>query len=330
MKLSVLDQSPVPSGADAGTALRNSIDLARRCEALGYHRFWVAEHHNMDGLAGAAPEVLVALIAEATTTMRVGTGGVMLSHYPPLKVAETFRILAALNPRRIDLGIGRAPGSDGLTAYALTLADRPIDVDRFPAMVAELDAFLHGEMSPDSPFGDRVRAVPSGAESPQLWALASSTGSAAIAAHFGLPLGFAHFIATGDGPPIVDWYRANYRPSPRWPEPVVLVSASALCAPTTAEAERLADCVRLWRERGLSGPIPSPADVARHGVPSRADLPGRSPMILGDPPAVEHGLRALAESYHADELMVVSICWDHADRVRSYELIAHQFGLSSP
>ena len=322
MRLSVLDQSPVPEGSTHGDALHNTIDLARRCESFGYHRYWVAEHHNTGGLAGSAPEVLIGHIAAATSTIRVGSGGVMLSHYAPYKVAETFRMLGSLHPDRIDLGVGRAPGSDQATMVALAADHQPVSIDKYPAMLVELDGFLRDDLGPESPFRGRVQATPAPPTPPALWLLASSPGSATFAAHFGLPLAFADFIAHTDGVPIVDAYRANYQPSPAHPEPQVLIAASVICADSHDEAEELAAGVKLWRQRGLQGPIPSPDSVRDHVPGPLAVQPSRKPMIQGDPATVAANVRAMADRYDADEFMAVTICWDHEARVRSYELLA--------
>lgn len=325
MHLSVLDQSPVPSGSSGGDALRNSIDLARRCEEFGYRRYWVAEHHNTGGLAGSAPEILIAHIAESTERIRVGSGGVMMPHYAPYKVAEAFRVLASLHPGRIDLGVGRAPGSDQATMVALAPDHQPISIDKYPAMIAELDGFLHDDLPADSPFRGRVQATPRPPDAPALWLLGSSPGSAAYAAHFGLPLAFADFIAQSDGAPIVERYREHYQPSERHPEPEVLVAASVICADTHEEAEALAAGVKLWRQRGLQGPIPSPQEVHDAAPSPLAVQPSRKPMIQGDPATVAANVSAMVDRYGADEFMAVTITWDHEARVRSYDLLARQF-----
>ncbi len=333
-RLSVLDQSPIPSGSDAGTAFGNTVDLARHADRLGYHRFWVAEHHNSDGLAGSAPEVLIGQIAAATERIRVGSGGVMLSHYAPYKVAETFRTLGALFEGRIDLGIGRAPGSDQVTMYALAPNREPVPVDAYPSMVQELIGFLDDDLDADNPFRGRVRALPgSGAASPPVWMLASSPGSAGFAAHFGRPLAYAHFFGAGDGVAIVDSYRRAYKPSIPHPEPEVSIAVGVICAETDEEARRLARSVEGWRSGGLRGPIPHPDDVAEPGplaVNHRIEVNGGRPaMVVGSPATVREGIDALAEEYQADEVMVVTIVWDHAARIRSYELIADEYGLAA-
>jgi luciferase family oxidoreductase group 1 len=321
-RLSVLDQSPVPAGTDAGTALRNTLDLARRVDQLGYHRYWVAEHHNMEGLAGASPEVLIPLLAQATKHLRVGSGGVMLTHYSPYKVAENFRVLEALFPGRIDLGLGRAPGSDMRTAYALARGTQPVGPEHYPAMVAELQQFLADELPADHPLTG-VHARPLGVTLPELWLLASSIDSASLAAHLGLPLGWAYFIAAG-GEGVVRAYREGFRPSSANPLPRVGLGVGAICAETHSEAERLASSVRLWRARGLQGALPLPSDQAVHGDHLRI----RRPLAVGTAAEVKAELDELAEAFGADELVVVTICHDHAARVRSYELLAEAYELT--
>jgi luciferase family oxidoreductase group 1 len=329
LRLSVLDQSPIPAGSDAGHAFANTIDLARATDRFGYHRFWVAEHHNSDGLAGSAPEVLIGQIATATARIRVGSGGVMLSHYAPYKVAETFRTLGALFPGRIDLGIGRAPGSDQVTMYALAPNRQPVPVDAYPAMVQELIGFLDDDLDSENPFRGRVRAVPgSTTASPTVWMLSSSPGSAGFAAHFGRPLSYAHFFGAGDGVAIVDSYRRSYAPSASHPEPEVSIAVGVICAETDDEARALARSVEAWRAGGLRGPIPRPEELPEPGpLAVRPSSSGRPPMVVGSPATVRVGIEALAEEYRVEEVLVVTIVWDHEARVRSYELIAEEFGL---
>lgn len=327
MRLSVLDQTPIPAGSSAGDALRNSIDLAARTEALGYHRYWVAEHHNTLGLAGSAPEILVGHIAQATETLRVGTGGVMLPHYSPLKVAESFKVLSALHPGRIDLGLGRAPGSDQVTAVALSQTRQPPSAQHYPAMVAELDGWLRDALPEESAFHGRVTATPVIEEPPPIFLLGSSPDSAALAAHFGLPLAFADFITMADGPSITHAYRRQYDTDGRNAEPYVLIAASVICAETDDEAQALAEPVKLWRQRGLSGPIPTPEETAAHR-PGPLDIPAqRKPMIVGSPATVKTGVEEMVRAYGADEFMAVTIVWSHATRARSYELLADAFAL---
>ncbi|MGI9621754.1 MAG: LLM class flavin-dependent oxidoreductase [Acidimicrobiales bacterium] len=327
VRLSVLDQSPVPEGSTAGAALRNSIDLARHADRLGYHRYWVAEHHNMEGLAGSSPEILVGHIADNTDRIRVGSGGVMLSHYSPLKVAENFRVLEALHPGRVDLGLGRAPGSDHRTAAALARGGQPLSVEYYPTMVRELRQLLHDRVPDDGPMSG-IQARPLTHEAPEMWLLASSQDSAAIAAHLGLPLSWAHFI-NPDGAAICQAYTEQYSPSYACENPRVSIGISVLCAQDAGEAERLATSIRTWRGRGLQGQIPFPTDehVGEDPFAGASEYQRRKPLIVGEPPTVKAEIEELVGAYGAEEVVIVSICHDHAARVRSYELIADAFGL---
>jgi len=329
--LSVVDQSPVADGATPAEALANTIDLAQHCERLGYHRYWVAEHHGSDGLAGSAPEILIDRIATATETMRVGSGGVMLTHYSPLKVAEQFNMLATLHPDRIDLGLGRAPGSNQVTAAALAKGPGALSAEHYPAQLQELRGFLTGKPDPEGPFRD-LRATPEPDTAPTMWLLASTEGSAGIAACLGLPLSFAHFITMADGPALVDAYRRHYRPSEVWPEPMANVAAAVICADTDQEAERLAMSLQTWRARGLSGRIPAP-EITEGWAPRRGSIPvnnGRKPLIHGSPDTCKQMIEELADSYGVNEVMVITITHSHQARVRSYELLAKAFNLSQP
>ncbi len=327
--LGVVDQSPIPAGFTATDALNNSIDLARRCEAFGFHRYWVAEHHSSQALAGSAPEILIGRIAAATETIRVGSGGVMLTHYSAYKVAEQFRMLHALFPGRIDLGLGRAPGSDQITAAALAKGPGALSADHYPAQVVEIEAFFNDRPDPAGPFAS-VRATPTTDDAPPLWLLASSQGSAGIAAHLGLPLVWAHFIAQSDGRSTVDAYRENYRPSPQWPEPVVMLATTAICADTSDEAARLASSVQEWREQGLQGKIPKPTEPGHAPIvrsPPHVSARPKKPLLHGEPQTVKASLEELAEGFGAEEVLLVTITHDHQARVRSHELLAEVFGL---
>lgn len=328
--LGVVDQSPISDGMTAGQALANSIDLAQQCERFGYHRYWLAEHHSSQALAGSAPEILIGRIAAATDHMRVGAGGVMLTHYSAYKVAEQFRMLHALFPGRIDLGLGRAPGSNPTTAAALAKGPGALSAEHYPAQVVELRDYLVDQPNPAGAFRD-VRATPHTPDPPPMWLLASSEGSAGIAAHLGLPLVWAHFIAQQDGRPIVDAYRRQYNPSEAHPEPRVMLATGAICAETTQEASILASSIEQWRAGGLGGPIPAPqtAATAPADTKKRLQLLHRAgkPLIKGTPSHVRSELESLAEGFGATELLLVTITHDHADRVRSYELLASEFGL---
>jgi len=324
--LSVLDQSPIPSGSDAQQALRDSVALARITEELGYHRYWVAEHHGSASFAGCSPEILIGHIADATSRIRVGSAGVMLMHYSPLKVAENFKLLEALHPGRIDLGIGRAPGSDGVTAAALAYGS-PVGIEYFPAKTADLKAFLCG----DKPLTDgleKVVATPLVEEPPQLWMLGSSEDGARLAAHFGLPFAYAHFINPDHMGRACDVYRRKFRPSERIQEPLISLAVFALCADTQLEAERLGRCRDLWGvrvHRGEFAPFPSiqEAEAYEFTAAESAHIASRHDrQILGTQDRVAQQLADLAERAGAEELAIVSITHDFQARARCYELLA--------
>jgi luciferase family oxidoreductase group 1 len=333
MRLSVLDQSTVLSGRSADQSIRESLVLARHCEALGYDRYWVAEHHNSASIAGSAPEVLIAAIAATTTRIRVGSAGVMLPHYSALKVAEQFLVLEAIAPGRIDLGLGRAPGSDGLTAHALN-PNAAHAAEHFPAAVRDLLAWLKGEKLVERhPFRD-VLAMPQGPTAPQVWMLGSSNYGAQVAAHFGLPYCFAHFITDGAGcAEAIGLYKELFRPSEYLAAPHAAVCVWALAAETMAEAERLFSSralARLWRDRGIFAPLPSAAEAAAYEyAPHELERLERirERAIWGTPDMVGSRLRALAEELGVDEMALLSTCHDPAARRQSYSLIAREFGL---
>jgi len=333
VKLSVLDQSPIAEGSTAGDALRNTIDLARWAEQLGYQRYWLAEHHGTPGLACNSPEVMIGLVANATTNLRVGSGGVMLPHYSPLKVAETFSMLSGLFPGRIDLGIGRAPGTSAAVARALQRDRRLPAPDDFPEQMAELlDYFESSGLSR----AQRLPPVRFGAtrfESPEIWLLGSSPQSAIWAAENGLPYAFADFI-NPDGAPFAQYYRERFRASSRLQEPKTAVCVWAVCAETEAEALRLSLSARMMMLllfRGQLIPVP-PIDKAEEFLAKEAVAPQTLPMrrriITGDPAQVRAALESVAADYGAEEIFVVNILYDHSARVRSYEYIASAFGLA--
>jgi luciferase family oxidoreductase group 1 len=333
MRLTVLDQSTVVTGRGPDASIRESLALARHCEALGYHRYWLAEHHNSAAVALPAPEVLMAAIAATTRRIRVGSAGIMLPHYSALKVAEQFRVLEAIAPGRIDMGLGRAPGSDGLTAYALN-PNAAQAADQFPALVRDLLAWTSGEKLVERhPFRD-VIAQPAGPGAPEAWILGSSDYGAQVAAHFGLPYCFAHFITDGQGASeALSLYRDSYQPSARTPEPYACVCVWALAADSEAEAARLYGSRALWRlsrDRGVFVALPSPEEVAAHPW-TEADLAraerGRQRAIIGTGATVVGRLRALAEELGVQEVAVLSTTHDAQARRRSYELIARAAGL---
>jgi luciferase family oxidoreductase group 1 len=329
LALSVLDQSPVPDGWTPADAVRQTLALAELCDRLGYRRYWLAEHHNTRGLAGSAPEILIGHVAARTKNMRVGSGGVMLSHYSALKVAETFRVLEALHPGRIDLGLGRAPGSDQLTAAALQPSGAGFSTDQFPQQVADLIGFLRGDLDAKHPFA-RVRAMPSGEGVPDLWLLGSSTAGASYAASFGLAFSFAHFINPWQGPRIMDAYRRVADPSAP-----TSIGVSVICAETDDDALRLSWSQRLWRlrlERGDPGPVPTVEDALAY--PYTEDERERvehnaARLVVGSPETCRTQLEALAAAYGVDEIVVVTIVHNQQARLRSYELLADVFELSN-
>jgi luciferase family oxidoreductase group 1 len=335
VRLSVLDQTPIPEGSSPAEALANTVDLAQVTEHLGYERYWLAEHHASGGLAGSAPEILIAHVAANTTSIRVGSGGVMLSHYSPLKVAEQFRMLETLFPGRIDLGLGRAPGSEPLTAFALQRNRQHQSSDDFIHQLAELEAWLHGTFPEQHPFA-RITATPVPIKAPDVWLLSSSGYSSAVAAHFGAGLCFAHFIADNGGPESIADYKARFVPSVDHDSPAAAVAIGVICADTNEEATELASSAALWRLRrrkGENGPVPTVAEASAYtwtGSDLIAAGPAASRTVVGDPEQVKNQLGELAERYGVDDLVLVTITHDHAARVHSYELIAKEFGLSQP
>jgi luciferase family oxidoreductase group 1 len=331
-RLSVLDQSPVRSGARPADAIRETLALAEACDRLGYTRYWLAEHHSTAALAGSAPEVLIAQVAARTSGIRVGSGGVMLQHYSPLKVAETFRVLETLHPGRIDLGLGRAPGSDQLTARALA-GPGGGSPEYFPQQVADLLAWLTGEVPPEHPFA-KVRAMPTGESAPEVWLLGSSDQSAALAAHFGTAFSFAHFINAEGGARITRAYAREFKPSALLAAPLASVAVFVVCADTEAEAERLATSRDLFIARlytGRGGRYPTVAEAEAHPyTPWEQEIVrhARGRRVAGTPAQCRERLEALGQEYGVDEIVVVTITETPETRLRSYELLARAFELT--
>jgi luciferase family oxidoreductase group 1 len=333
LRISVLDQSPVPEGSSGAEALRNSIDLARWTDELGYHRYWVAEHHGTPGLACASPEVLIGPIAQVTSRLRVGSGGIMLPHYSPLKVAENFSMLSGLFPGRIDLGIGRAAGTDSLTAFALQRDRRERSAEDFPDQLDELLAYVWDRLPSDHPFARLAKTLPGRPHVPEPWLLGSSPQSAIWAAERGLPYAFADFINAA-GAPIAHRYREQFQPSDFLSTSRIAVAAWAICADTDEEAERLAASFRMMitlLHRGQLIAVP-PVEKAMRFLQEQGNsinlLPPNRRIITGTPATVRQGIESVAREYGADEVLVVNILYDHAARRRSYELIAEAFGLA--
>ncbi len=335
MRLSVLDQSTIVTGRSPDTSIRETLALARHCEALGYHRYWLAEHHNTASVAGSAPEVLIAAVAATTQRIRVGSAGVMLPHYAALHVAEQFRVLEAIAPGRIDLGLGRAPGSDGITAHALN-PNAARAAETFPAQVRDLLAWVAGEkLVENHPFG-AVRAQPHGPTAPEIWVLGSSDYGAQVAAHFGLPYCFAHFITDGRGAAeAIGLYRELFRPSVRHSRPHAAICVWALAAATEAEAAWQYGSRAMWRlgrDRGDFLPLPSPEEAAGQAYSDservRLDR-ARERAIFGSGPQVFAQLRRLADDLGADEVAVLTTTHDPLVRQQSYTLLAEAAGMDS-
>lgn len=328
LRLAVLDQSVALAGRPQGEAIRKTIDLARHCESFGYDRFWVSEHHNNDAIVGTCPEVLLGAIGATTSRIRIGSAGVMLPHYAPLKVAEQFRVLDAIAPGRIDLGLGRAPGSDGLTAYALNpQADtRP---NEFPSDIVDIQAWLAGEpLREKHPFA-RIGAHPKGETVPELWILGSSDYGAQVAAHFGLPYAFAWFFTDGRGAAqAMQFYRELFKSSPKYSKPHAALCVWALVADTEEEAAfhfQSRARFRLLRDRGVFGALESPEAAAAYNYTESekarlADYKARA--FVGKADQVATRIKALANELQAQEMAIVTWAWDEAARVKSYKLLA--------
>ncbi len=333
LKLSVLDQSVVSLGRPQDESIRNTLALAQQCEAWGYNRFWVSEHHSLGSIAGTAPEVLLAAIAARTQRIRLGSAGVMLPHYSAFKVAEQFRVLDALAPGRIDLGLGRAPGSDGRTAQLLN-PDRHASA-RFPQQVMELQAWVTGHTMPTGHPGQGVWAYPISETSPSLWILGSSNHGAQLAAHLGLPYAFAYFFSDGVGvEQALDIYRSQFRPSAYLQQPLATICVSALACDTTEEAHVQFQTRARWRmdrNRGKAGPLLPPElavadlnDAQRHEIEALRDQ-----ALIGNAAQTAAQLRALATSLQLEELVVCTWTHDPAVQSRSFELLAQAFGMNT-
>jgi luciferase family oxidoreductase group 1 len=352
-RLSVLDQSPVPDGSAPAQALANSLDLARHVDRLGYTRLWYSEHHAMDLLACTAPEILIARAAAETTRIRVGSGGIMLPHYSPLKIAEVFRTLHAMFPNRIDLGIGRAPGGGQLEAYALRRSRDAAQKDDFPQQLAELRAFLHPERWADyadargpHPFA-KIRVSPDAPGAPDLWLLGSSMWSAVTAAQQGLPYAYAHFFSPIQTREAIEYYQRNFQPSPDRATPEATLAIGVICAETQQEADRLHASVRLLQRRIRMDdrrPVATPEDALRE-LEARPTAPNAfAPFtagsldqpesefpryIVGTPEKVRTDLLHIATELNLNEIIINTITHDHEARKRSYTLLAEAMGLEA-
>jgi luciferase family oxidoreductase group 1 len=332
--LSVLDLSPVTTAIPGSVALRNSLDLARLADQLGYKRYWVAEHHNLANIASSAPEIMIGQIAAATSQIRVGSGGVMLPNHAPLMVAERFKVLEALFPGRIDLGLGRAPGTDPVTSYALRARQDPREGDDFLERFNELLLLERSGYPQGHPFRN-VRAVPADVPLPPIWLLGSSGYSAELAAAVGMGFAFAHHFADHDAASAMLSYRQHFKPSAALAEPYAILGVAAIAADSTEEAERIASSADLHfarRAKGEYAPLASPEEAAAYPyapVDRERIARHRARLVVGKIDTVKSRLLGLVESTRADELMVTTMVYDHTARRHSYELLAEAFGLTA-
>jgi len=332
-KLSVLDLSPVPSGFTSRDALLNTLDLAKLADELGYTRYWLAEHHNTPLIASSSPEIMIAEVANVTRRMRVGSGGIMLPNHSSLKVAETFRVLQALHPDRIDLGLGRAPGTDPITALALRRSREAVNADDFPQQLDELLAFLKGEQPKTAVF-QQIRAMPDDVLPPDIWILGSSDYSAKLSAQWGLRFAFAHHIQPEPAVSALNFYRQNFQPS-RWlKEPQSMIGVSAVCADTDERAEELARSLELTLLRFRTGKrarlptVEEATDYPYTAVERAIMQESRARFFVGSPQTVREQLTNLAQRCGTREIMITTMIHDHAERRHSYELLAEAFDLS--
>jgi luciferase family oxidoreductase group 1 len=334
LRLSVLDQSVSFAGRPQSASITETIELAQYCEGLGYHRFWVSEHHNHDTITGTAPEIVMAAIGATTDRIRIGSAGVMLPHYSALKVAEQFRVLDAIAPGRIDLGLGRAPGSDGRTAYALN-PHALQGADNFPEQIQDLMAWVAGDPLPEDHTFAGIRAFPQSDTTPVTWILGTSSYGAQVAAHFGIPYCFAHFITQGEGcEQALDLYREKFQPSARHPEPVTTACVWALVADTEEEAEfqfMSRARTRLARDRGVLEQVEAPEVAAAHDYSpaeqARVQVM-RKEAFVGTTENVGDRLRNLAKQLGLDELVILTWTHELSARKRSYELFAKEFEIA--
>jgi luciferase family oxidoreductase group 1 len=327
LPLSILDLATIGSGSTATQALQDSVELAKRGEQLGYKRHWFAEHHGMPSIATSTPELLMKHVAQVTDDLRVGSGGVMLPNHTPIQVAERFHTLEALHPGRIDLGIGRAPGSNTATMRAV----RPYDSSNYPDQLRELMSLSRGGFPEDHPFHG-VRVMPDDVELPPIWMLGSSGGSAKLAGQLGVGYGFATHFSPSPVAPALNAYRKHFEPSEAFPEPHIMLAVSVVCAPTDEEADHLAgslDLSHVRRMRGDFSPLPSPEEAAEYDysmTERRSVEKNRNQHFVGSPETVHGELRELVDETGADELMVTSIMHSPENRVRSFELLAESMG----
>jgi luciferase family oxidoreductase group 1 len=333
--LSALDVSPVSSGSDGAQALRNTLELSRLADRLGYERYWLAEHHNLPSIASSAPEIMIGHVASVTERIRVGAGGIMLPNHAPLKVAETFRVLEALHPMRIDLGIGRAPGTDPVTATALRRSPDVFEAEDFPQRFGELLAFSGEGFPEDHPFRSVV-AMPADVRLPPIWLLGSSGYSARAAGQMGLGYAFASHFSPADPAPAMRAYRESFEPSEDFERPSAILAVAVICGENDEHAERLGASMELaWvrMRSGSPGPLPNPEEAMAYPyTPAERRLADayRSMQVVGDSRTVRARIEELAEHTAADEAMITTNVYDHAERLRSYERLAGVFDIATP
>ena len=328
MKISAVDQSPIFSNANADQAIRETKDLAKYCDSLGLNRFWLAEHHGSNSFAGCSPEILIPSLAAQTQSIRVGSGGVMLMHYSPYKVAENFRLLESLFPNRIDLGLGRAPGSDAYQAGALAYGSKTTGPEFFATKMNDLKSFLEGSASSTQSF-ESVNVTPGLGEMPEVWLLVSSRQGAEYAAHFGLPMSLAYFIDPSCAD-LADLYRDNFQPSVFADRPKVSIGVFSVCADTDKEAEELSMSAAVWRhnsQKGNFGPFPT-FEEAKDSISGDLVKTNDNKTFVGSPQTVRQKLQPILDKVNPEELKIITICEPFSSRVRSYDLINHSFSVN--
>ena len=328
MKISAVDQSPIFSNTNADQAIRETKDLAKYCDSLGLNRFWLAEHHGSNSFAGCSPEILIPSLAAQTESIRVGSGGVMLMHYSPYKVAENFRLLESLFPNRIDLGLGRAPGSDAYQAGALAYGSKTTGPEFFATKMNDLKSFLEGSASSTQSF-ESVNVTPGLGEIPEVWLLVSSRQGAEYAAHFGLPMSLAYFIDPSCAD-LADLYRDNFQPSVFADRPKVSIGVFSVCADTDKEAEELSMSAAVWRhnsQKGNFGPFPTFKE-AKASITGDLVKTNDNKTFIGSPQTVRQKLQPMLDKVDPEELKIITICEPFSSRVRSYDLINQSFSVN--
>ena len=328
MKISVVDQSPIFSNSSADQAIKDTRELAKYCDSLGLNRFWLAEHHGSSSFAGCSPEILIPSLASETESIRIGSGGVMLMHYSPYKVAENFRLLESLFPNRIDLGLGRAPGSDAYQAGALAYGSKTTGPEFFPTKMNDLKSFLEGSVSSTEAF-ESVNVTPGLGELPEVWLLVSSRQGAEYAAHFGLPMALAYFIDPSCID-LADVYRDNFQPSIFADKPKISVGVFSICADTDKEAEELSLSAAAWRlnsQKGIFGTFPT-LEEAKDSINGDLARTNDNRTFVGTAQTIREKLQPILNKVEPEELKIITICEPFSARVRSYDLIKQSFALN--